>query len=72
MNQKDIEQFEREAERASDAMYAAERPKDLYEDAMRAFQKAIDLAGKSGLKEQAVRLAARRDQVRSAYERRST
>jgi hypothetical protein len=68
MSQKEIEQFEQDAERAISAMYSAQRPKQAYEDAAAAFRRAIDLAEKAGLKDQVARLTARRSELRAVYD----
>jgi hypothetical protein len=60
---------ERLAEAAYDAMYEA-RPsaaKDLFDDACGLFAKAIDLAKRAGLADEAARLTARCDQIVSVY-----
>jgi hypothetical protein len=60
---------ERLAEAAYDAMYEA-RPsaaKDLFDDACGFFAKAVDLAKRAGLADEAARLTARCDHVVSVY-----
>jgi hypothetical protein len=60
---------ERLAEAAYDAMYEA-RPsavKDLFDDACGLFAKAIDLAKRAGLADEAARLTARCDHIVSVY-----
>lgn len=69
MNQSEMERFEHEAEKAFSAIYEKRGTKESFDAAIEAFRKAIDIAEKSGLKEQAVRLAERRNQLRATFER---
>jgi hypothetical protein len=66
----EMKENERLAEAAYDAMYEA-RPsaaKDSFDDACGFFAKAIDLAKRAGLADEAARLTARRDHIVSVYD----
>jgi hypothetical protein len=66
----EMKENERRAEAADDAMYEA-RPsaaKDLFDDACGFFAKAIDLAKRAGLADEAARLTARCDHIVSVYD----
>jgi hypothetical protein len=63
----DVEAYERAAEVAYAAMYDSRRPKDHFDDAMSAFHHAIKAAEATGLREEAIRLKWRREEVRAIY-----
>jgi hypothetical protein len=66
---REIKENERQAEAAYDAMYDA-RPaaaKDCFEDALGFFAKAIALAGRAGLDDEAARLTARSEHIVKVY-----
>jgi hypothetical protein len=66
----EMKENERLAEAAYDAMYDA-RPsaaKDFFDDACGFLAKAIDLATRAGLAEEAARLTARRDHIVNVYD----
>jgi hypothetical protein len=69
MNRNEMKNHEKLAEAAYDAMYEASpsSAKDCFDDARGFLDKAIDLAKRAGLDDEAARLTARRDHIVSVY-----
>jgi hypothetical protein len=69
MNRNEMKNNEKLAEAAYDAMYEASpaSAKDCFDDARSFLDKAIDLAKRAGLEDEATRLTARRDHIASVY-----
>jgi hypothetical protein len=69
MNKNEMKNNEKLAEAAYDAMYEASpaSAKDCFDDARGFLDKAIDLAKRAGLDDEAARLTARRDHIASVY-----
>jgi hypothetical protein len=71
LNKREIENNEKLAEAAYDAMYEA-RPyavRDCFDDACGYLAEAISIAKKAGLDDEVTRLAARRDHIIKVYDR---
>jgi hypothetical protein len=63
----EVEAYAQAAEAAYAAMYDSRRPKDHFDDAMSAFHHAIKAADGAGLRDEAIRLKWRREEVRAIY-----
>ncbi|HEV3394683.1 MAG TPA: hypothetical protein VG100_00990 [Xanthobacteraceae bacterium] len=62
-----LDEWERRAEQAYSEMYEARRAKEPYEDACLAFARAVEVARRLGLDQEAERLTRRLDHVRAVY-----
>lgn len=62
-----LDEWERHAEQAYSEMYEARRAKEPYEDACLAFARAVEVARRLGLDQEAERLTRRLDHVRAVY-----
>ena len=63
----ELDEWERRGEAAYADMYEARRAKEPYEDACLAFARAVEVARRLGLDQEAERLTRRLDHVRAVY-----
>ena len=63
----ELDEWERLAEQSYAQMYEARRAKEPYEDACLAFARAIAVAQRLGLDQEAARLIKRSEHVRAVY-----